>query len=512
MNEKVNIQSLSELLSQRHGLSKDSADDFVREFFNLITEGLEKDHLVKIKGLGTFKVIDVEDRESVDVNTKERIVIKGHSKVTFTPEATLKEAINKPFEAFETTILDDSTPLEAMTRIPEEDDTLMTIQELYGKVNDEDPAKTKHEEILSGLKEDLSEIGSIPSDTVTGGEASSQAESMDAGTEGKEPAFSGASQEQETSEPEETPKPTVSEGDANGTNQEIILPNAPEQPKPLEEEDVNLEDLPVIKDATPEPEPLKVAVLEPVQEEKKKKKTQDKAGQSSGKALKVFSWIILLLILLCGLFVASLYKDDILSWFNREGKSPAETLAPALEKTDPVVAAPVQMDTVLTAQPTAVVDTATVTPSAAPTQEIKDDPKATSQVKPEDIKTSEVKVPAAPSKATAPAQSPTIVQPAATSASSSKTQSQAKPDAKSTSVGTSTSGTQKLKEGVSYKIDGTLTTHVIKSGETLRSIALKYYGSKSFSSYIVQHNAKTIKNPDNVPAGSKISIPKLVEK
>ena len=97
MNEKLNIQDLIDLLAEKHGMSKKDADSFVKEFFLLVEESLEKDKYVKIKGLGTFKLIDVESRESVNVNTGERIEIQGHTKVTFTPEPSLKEVINRPF-------------------------------------------------------------------------------------------------------------------------------------------------------------------------------------------------------------------------------------------------------------------------------------------------------------------------------------------------------------------------------------------------------------------------------
>ena len=70
MNEKLNIQDLIDTLAERHGMSKKNADSFVKEFFQLIEESLEKDKYVKIRGLGTFKLIDVGSRESVNVNTR----------------------------------------------------------------------------------------------------------------------------------------------------------------------------------------------------------------------------------------------------------------------------------------------------------------------------------------------------------------------------------------------------------------------------------------------------------
>lgn len=82
MNEKLNIQDLIDLLAEKHGMSKKNADSFVKEFFQLIEEALEKDKYVKVKGLGAFKLIDVESRESVNVNTgnvlRYRDILKFH--------------------------------------------------------------------------------------------------------------------------------------------------------------------------------------------------------------------------------------------------------------------------------------------------------------------------------------------------------------------------------------------------------------------------------------------------
>lgn len=112
MNEKVNIQNLIELLVEKHRIAPKEAEEFVKTFFAVIEKGLEQDKYVKIKGLGTFKLIGVESRGSIDVNTGERIEIQGHTKVSFTPDSALKELINRPFGHFETVILNENTVLE----------------------------------------------------------------------------------------------------------------------------------------------------------------------------------------------------------------------------------------------------------------------------------------------------------------------------------------------------------------------------------------------------------------
>ena len=102
MDNKINLSQLADLLSQAGGMSKSASEQFVKNFFDIISQNVLSDGLVKVKGLGTFKLLDMEDRESVNVNTGERFTIEGHQKISFTPDADLKERINKPFAAFET--------------------------------------------------------------------------------------------------------------------------------------------------------------------------------------------------------------------------------------------------------------------------------------------------------------------------------------------------------------------------------------------------------------------------
>ena len=112
MNEKINLQDLVNLFCEKQGLNKKEAELFLKTMFDLIEEALATEKYVKIKGFGTFKLTEVNSRESVDVNTGERIEIQGHSKVTFTPDTTMKDLINKPFSHFETVILNEGVELE----------------------------------------------------------------------------------------------------------------------------------------------------------------------------------------------------------------------------------------------------------------------------------------------------------------------------------------------------------------------------------------------------------------
>ena len=109
---KISLSNIAEELAAKAGLSRENANNFAHAFVDTVEKGLQADGVVKIKGLGTFKLQEVSDRDSVDVNTGERITIKGYRKVTFTPDTVMKEFVNRPFAHFEPTELNDGFPEE----------------------------------------------------------------------------------------------------------------------------------------------------------------------------------------------------------------------------------------------------------------------------------------------------------------------------------------------------------------------------------------------------------------
>lgn len=134
---KFGIQELATILVNKGGLSNDEAVSFVNAFFDLIQEGMNIDEIVKVKGLGTFKLVNVEARESVNVNTGERVLIDSHAKISFTPDTTMKDIVNKPFSSFETVILnegvtfDDMNPVVATESDIESEDAAEYETEVY---------------------------------------------------------------------------------------------------------------------------------------------------------------------------------------------------------------------------------------------------------------------------------------------------------------------------------------------------------------------------------------------
>ena len=379
MNEKLNIQDLIDLLAEKHGMSKKNADNFVKEFFLLIEESLEKDKYVKIKGLGTFKLIDVDSRESVNVNTGERFEIQGHTKVSFTPEPTLKDIINKPFSHFETVVLNDGTVLEdtpldneTEEEEQEQDIPLEVINESSEVVVEEEVTAIKEEEVVTVKEEE--EVTAV-----------------------KEPVIEQELQQEETK---------------------------------------------ISSDELPDKE---VVVID---------KSDAKTDSST---MKYFIGIVVFVIVLCGGAVMFMYYPDLLDQF---------TSKPPVEKEEVVKVDQTMLPDSLSAKEKEIVEPVkpdTVAESVAVASTPKDMPKESATQAPSK---KEQKKPAAPFE----------------------------PDS------------------VGYSIAGTETTYTIKEGETLTKVALRFYGTKALWPYIVKHNPGVIKNPDNVPFGTTIKIPKLVKK
>ena len=141
---KYSITQLATILVKKNGISNDEALKFVTAIFDIVKEGLETDKLVKIKGFGTFKIIDVDPRESVNVNTGERVLINGHQKITFTPDSVMKEMVNRPFAQFETVVLNDGvdfSDIDKLSNINENIDKQEEPQEELQEIIQEEEEK-----------------------------------------------------------------------------------------------------------------------------------------------------------------------------------------------------------------------------------------------------------------------------------------------------------------------------------------------------------------------------------
>ena len=141
---KVLLSNLVDELATRDSVSHDVANSFMHAFIDVIDKGLQADNIVKVKGLGTFKLQEVNSRDSVDVNTGERITIKGYRKVSFTPDSAMKEFVNRPFAHFEPTELNEGFPTDMETESLDssivENDEADTVEEVELQTVDESSA------------------------------------------------------------------------------------------------------------------------------------------------------------------------------------------------------------------------------------------------------------------------------------------------------------------------------------------------------------------------------------
>lgn len=138
MSSRSSISVLAQALAEKSGLKLADAESFVRQMFDVASTSLETDKLLKIRWLGTFKVMTVKDRESIDVNTGERIVIGGREKISFTPDSILKEIVNKPFSQFETVVVNDGVDFSEIDQKFSSEDTVGDLES-----NDEEEAATE---------------------------------------------------------------------------------------------------------------------------------------------------------------------------------------------------------------------------------------------------------------------------------------------------------------------------------------------------------------------------------
>ena len=136
MYNKITIQEITAQFAQRSGISKKTAETFIRSFFEQIASSLSEEQYVKIKNFGTFKTIIVEERESINIKTGERFNIDKHAKITFTPDNFLKNLVNRPFSQFQSaTIADEATEIELQkfeqtaTKEIEEEDNISDVPE-----------------------------------------------------------------------------------------------------------------------------------------------------------------------------------------------------------------------------------------------------------------------------------------------------------------------------------------------------------------------------------------------
>ena len=162
---KVSVAWIAEAIAGKHGLSQKDAEQFVATFFDLINEALHEEKMVKVKGLGTFKVIDVRERESINVNTGERVVIESHGKISFTPDPIMRDLVNKPFAQFETVMLNDDVDIEELNAVSVDEEPLAIVDEQSQEVEEEPSVAAAGPEVVDEqplMNEDQSQEETVP--------------------------------------------------------------------------------------------------------------------------------------------------------------------------------------------------------------------------------------------------------------------------------------------------------------------------------------------------------------
>lgn len=497
MNERLTIQDLIDLLAAKQGISKKDAEVFVKEFFLLIEQALEKDKNVKIKGLGTFKLIDVDSRESVNINTGERFQIKGHTKVSFSPDTSLRDTINKPFAHFETVVLNAGTVLEdtPVEMEGEEEDAVLddvAAEDMATEDVATEDVAADNPAVDIAVAEHIASADITTADVTTETVATETVSTEDITTE--------CSVNENVISQDATVETAVSIADS--PEEGAAKQEGPVEPEvSAESEGVAESDAPAQREHAARMEEAHVTdsqdvVLNAVEEEKAASAFNAELKEDNNPAPKeksVLSYLIgaiVVVLLLCGGILVSLYYPDFLL---SQSTEESNTLLAAEQEVQPEIMyadSVGQKDSVQAAVKEVLPDT----------------------VVNKKTRSAEVAMPVSKKKQREEVSAEKVNKSTPKTASSTMSKAAPSTTAKTTSPTTpkATSPTT-YSDDVNYKIVGTKTNHTVKAGETLTRISLRYYGTKAMWPYIVKHNKGVIKNPDNVPYGTKIKIPELAK-
>ena len=207
----LTIKDLAEILVQKHQLDSRSAEAFINAVIETIHEGLKSDRVVKVKGFGTFKLTAVRERESINVNTGERVVISGHDKVSFTPDAVLRDLVNKPFAQFDTVVLADGVDFEDMPEV---------------EIEDADAAADEVADIPASVKEEAKVVSEAPEVSV----APKEPEPEDVGAPVAEPEVEVEPVVEQKPEPEPVAEEPIAE-EPVAVEESVVEVAQPEEPE-----------------------------------------------------------------------------------------------------------------------------------------------------------------------------------------------------------------------------------------------------------------------------------------
>lgn len=533
MDKKATLQELLTAFATKSGLPRRRAEAFVRAFFDVIADALASEKFVRVKGLGTFKLVAVSERESVDVNTGERIQISGHTKVSFTPEAGLRDLINRPFAHFQTVVINEGTDLNALEAVDTPDltpgsetpddaettfskegtDTTTDIASPEAAEETDEPTflpPSAMDYVAEYLLDEADEDADATSDTTQPvpeaeerpDEQAESTTSLPRSAQQPEPPTEAAAitTEEDEISPTSTPVPSdeTTETPSAGTLRQEAAPPTPTpagedaptaagtiptdtaQHKPAQDQPDAATDTANNKPAASATPPTRPSDANEHPEAATPPLPQPPAPQPP--APRDVNWWKVTVVVIGILFLMMLsYFAGYFRLF-----CPCERLD-ALHRLWTEQAAPPAP-----AAPATPVPADTLRPAAAPRDTA-----------------------ALPADTVAP----TPPAPAATSPAASGAQPTARPAPQEKQPQTDTQTRKKNTQATTqrrkrtaprhqkYIITGTRDTYVVSQGETLRTIAEHVYGSRGYARYIIEHNHIT--HPDDIPAGLTIRLPEL---
>ena len=451
MSRKLLPSDFIEFIAHQQGITKKKSEAFVRAFFEVIEEGLRNDSFVKIKGFGTFKLVSVSERESVNINTGERFQISGHTKVSFIPDNNLKELVNRPFSHFETTFIPDSTTQEEIdilidtTEEHTEAETTSFLENVHSSDVEQDntptsqptPQPTSTTEDVAITTNHLIEIIEETEDTSEAeneGEDKSIAEETPSSTiphteEAHEPVSTTCETPQPTSEDTIVQKVAEEKEVAIQPSTEIKVT---EEPQSLVSEEIESD----TSDDTPTSATNSTSILS-TEEEMNTTHTPKKSR-----------WILISLLWVLTIIISYIAGYHRIIPLSAQIHEEAPTTS---QQDSSKVVAPIDslsLDTIVTQTPQ------TILPAGADTLSVIRGIKKTDAEK-------------------------------------------------------LAEGYPQVEVG-SFLIIGTFKKHTMRPGDTLFKLARKVYGHKDYVKYIIRYNQ--FSDPNNVHIGSEILLPQLIEK
>lgn len=471
MEKRILLQELSELLAAREKLTKKKAETFAKAFFEIIESGLDKDKFVKIKGFGTFKLVSVSERESVNVSTGERFQISGHTKISFTPDTELRDLINKPFAHFQTVILNEGTDTAEFDKI----DALTQQEEVEDNETEaivESAASTSEASTPVAIDEN---VAVAPTEIPADESASNSEEPHEAPAKVEAPTEISEQANEESEAP--TPLSATESEEASQTTEtssEAVMEDTPTE----------AETTTAVETSTEESE-NNDALHSDVQESDAETFTEDNEMEENNTPIATPHsatnwWKVATLTLLVALLMVISYFTGYFRLFGScSNMSFNETAAVDTMATDSLKNAS-EKDSTAFGQSADTINQ----PDHLPT-----------------VDRAQPSVPASP-RVASPA--PIVKKPAP----EAPTPQPAATPAPATEEEPATIEAYSQVPGGKYRIVGTKRSHTLQTGETLRTLALNEYGSKGYAPYIIRHNH--LKNPDRVAAGAVILLPELV--